>query len=331
MSDSNENAGRHDAVEALLEHAVPRPIPPVADERRVRDSVYSEWQTITAGHRSRRRRFGFAIAASVAVAVGFAFDMLLDDAVAPLEVASIDVSYGTVYVLGDESRLDPIGDREALLAGQAIETAAGAGIGLKWIDGGSLRVDSDSRIEFVSEAVVRLIRGRVYFDSRGAATELAVDTRHGFVRPVGTQYMAAADLDTLWVSVREGEVRIDGVIYDESVGAGYRVQVTGSARPAKMNFPVYGNAWLWAESLSPATALDGETIHEFLLWVCRETGLELEYVGNAEAVARGHRFVGSVDRPPREELRLRMPTADLAYSIDGGTLKVFTGNATSRP
>ncbi len=323
MSKKSEQIHKAGAVEALLGQASPRPAPPAGDAARVRQAVRAEWQAITRRRSVRRSTMQFAMAASLLLALAAVINISRVTEVTPVEVAAVDKSFGSVYLLDKESRLVSLGDLPNISAGQVIETGADAGIGLVWGRGGSLRVDSRTRVEFVSADAIHLVRGRVYFDALTDDAAMTVDTAHGSVTHVGTQYMVAADRKSLAVSVREGRVQIDGDYYDESIGAGYQVQIAGRERPVIANIATYGKSWQWVELIAPAAHLRGKTIDEFLVWVSHETGLELKYEGRAEAIAQNEKFVGTVDKPPREELRLRMLTTNLGYRIDAGTITVF--------
>ena len=94
------------------------------------------------------------------------------------------------------------------LPGQVVETRTNSALGLVWGSGGSLRLDEDTRLEFIDEKTVFLYRGRVYFDSIHSdgsdSTSLVIKTSQGVVTHIGTQYMASIDGDELIVSVREG-------------------------------------------------------------------------------------------------------------------------------
>ena len=73
----------------------------------------------------------------------------------------------------------------------------------------------------------------------------------------------------------------------------------------------------------PAADVDGKSLHEFLLWACRETGLELRYEGRAEQVARHDAILkGIIDTEPLDALRLRLATAALDWRIDEGVITV---------
>lgn len=317
------------AVEALLERAKPRQAPPLDDERIVRDAVHAQWQAVTRKRRVYRRTGQAAIAASVIVATVLAFNTFRITGIAPVEVATIGKVYGPIYLLGERSELRELPDLTSIAAGQTIVTGEGAGVGLSWSQGGSLRIDENTRIEFTSADSVRLLSGRIYFDSRPVAAitgsgvpeaAFVVETEQGSVAHVGTQYMTSIDNNTLTVSVREGEVGIDDLYF---AYAGQQLRLTEAATPSITNVSHFGTAWEWIEQVSPSLDIDGRSTHEFLQWVGRETGLEVSYTSpDAEEIARAGELRGTVDTTPREALDIWMSGELLRTEITGGKLFV---------
>lgn len=308
-----------DQVEAVLLQAPPRLVPPAADARAVRDAVRAEWQSVVARRRNRRTWQQLAVAASLALAVVVAYMALVPAPVDTVAVASIEKSRGTIYVLAETAELVELTNAATVRQGQVIQTGRDGALGLHWGGGGSLRMDSDTRLEFVDAESVFLHRGRVYFSSETTSTggPLVIETEHGSLAHVGTQYMATSDIDGLVVSVREGRVRINGRYFDQEAGAGKQVEIRGAARPVVVNVPLHGDLWEWTEALAPAIDLNNRSAWEFLQWVGRETGQAIEFASaDAEQLARDTQLIGAVEADPRTELRLRMMTTDLAYSLD---------------
>lgn len=332
---SNEQYSGDDRVEALLRRATPRPVPPADDEKAIREAVHAEWQAVVADRRSIRRFRQLAVAASVLVAAGALFMTLRQAGFETVEVASIEKSTGAIYLLGDRSELIEASDIASIHSSQVVVTGSESALGLAWGGGGSLRIDEDTRIEFVDETSVFLRRGRLYFDSAPAAAagRLVVRTEHGDVTHAGTQFMAASDPDGLVVSVREGRVTIDGRHYEETAVEGKQIRIRGSERPLIVDLPGHGSAWQWVEAVSPGIDLDNRSAREFLEWVARETGHELVFDDPAaERIAAATRLVGKVEADPRTELRLRMMTTDLEYAFDPvrGTINVTVTEAARR-
>jgi hypothetical protein len=319
-----------DAVEALLRQAGPRPLPPAEDERLVRDAVFAEWQAVVGRHNRRRRAGYFAIAATVLLALAAVLDLFRVTGDLAPQVATISKQNGAIYLLGEQSAMLELGDRTSIAAGQTLVTAGGAGIGLTWHSGnGSLRIDENTHIELLSEDTVFLHSGRLYFDSGGvamlgdpvrAAGYFKVETEFGRVTHLGTQYMTAVDGDSLTVSVREGEIEVDGRFIARE---GEQLQRHGTAIPSITNISASGRAWAWTEAMSPSMDIDGKSTFEFLQWVARETGLELVFASpEAESMARAGRLMGTIDTAPRQALEIWMAGEMLTATIEGQTIIV---------
>lgn len=303
-----------DAIETLLERAAPRPVPPEHVETDVRAAVHAAWRSTVGGRRRRRTIAGLAVAATLLLAVATTFDALRNSGTAATLVATIDKSHGSIMIEGARSGQVPADDLTMIVTGQTLLSAADAAAGLAWENGGSLRIDRNSRVEFVSGNEIFLHSGRVYFDSAPAqaGTEFVVLTAHGRVTHVGTQFMAESRPASLVVSVREGEVAVSGTFHDETARKGQVIELTGSASASRTNTSGVGNDWQWIEAVAPHVDMNGRSTYEFLLWVGRETGHEVRFVTeSAEQLARDTDFVGDIESDPRSELRLRMMTTDL--------------------
>jgi hypothetical protein len=334
MSDLNQGAGvpSDDVVERLLKHAVPRPTPSPSDEAAVRQAVRAEWQIVSGRRQSRRRVLTYAIAATVLVAVYSVFSVFRMPVVDAVQVASIEKSFGLIYLLDDKSELRETRELSNVLSGQTIVTGNQAGIALAWGNGGSVRLDENTRVEFVDDEIVYLKSGRIYFDSNpsalttgiaaGDTSGFAIQTDHGKVAHVGTQFMIGVNAATLTVSVREGQVAVDGEYHRHVASPGEQVTLSGRQRPSVLSISRSGESWDWVSLTSPAADVDGKTLHEFLLWACREMGLDLRFEGRAEQVARGAILRGRIDTEPAEALRQRLATAALEWRIDEGVIYV---------
>jgi len=320
------------ALEDLLRHAAPRPTPSTEDEAAVRAAVQNEWRGVVGKRRTHRRVARYAIAATVLVGVFAAFNAFRTPVVATIQVATIEKSFGSVYVLSEQSELRPTDDLSNVLSGQTIVTGNDAGLALAWDNGGSIRVDANTRIEFTDSNSVFVEEGRIYFDSMsstllagidaGGSPAFTLETPNGAVQHIGTQFMTAVDNDSLVVSVREGRVLVDGSYHEQTATSGQQVTLVGRQRPNVLSIERAGEAWAWVGRTTPAADVDGKTLHEFLVWVCREMGLDLKFEGKAEAVAHDAVLKGTIDTVPADALRLRLATADLQSRIEGGAIYI---------
>lgn len=307
------------AVEALLQKAAPRPTPPEHIEKEIRAAVHGEW-TVTS-RRRRRWQMGrnLAVAATVLLAVVFAVTNLRQVAVPMIEVARLDQSRGAVHIQSGDVSLPDYPDTAAIHAGQVMQTGKDSVAGLMWLTGGSLRVDAQTRIEFVAANEIFLHRGRVYFDSFGAAPggDLIIRSQYGVVSHVGTQYMTAIRDRKLVIMVREGEVLVQAADQSRKIGQGQRAELSGNRRAMITNTNGVGPDWDWIESVAPSISVDGRSAYEFLDWVSRQTGYRIEFASKtAEQIARETLLKGTVSADPRNELRMRMLTMDLDAGFD---------------
>ena len=328
----------HDVVEELLEKAAPRPAPPSEDEHVVRKAVMAEWQSVAGKAKRRRRLTQFAIAATMVLGVAIGFNALQVSNEQPVQVATIERNQGAIYLVGEQSLMQEASDLSSVYVGQIIETGNDAAISLEWGNGGSLRIDKNTRIEFTTTDSVYLRTGQVYFDSQPATmaaitgTGLEIETDHGLVKHVGTQYMTTVGARDLVVRVREGEVSVDGAYVEQAVAvAGQQMTVSGGAPPSVLDIDSFGEVWAWAEEMAPTLNMDGRSTYDFLQVTAREIGFVVEYESDvAETVARDGILRGAVEMDPRSELEFRMAGEDLGYRIDGGTIYVSIDSSSRR-
>jgi len=310
---------KDEVVEALLQKAAPRPMPPEDIEQEIRAAVHGEWAAVSGRRRRWRTGRNLAVAATVLLAVAFTLTNLRQAAVPAIEVAWLDKSQGAVQVQTGNTQSANNQNALTILTGHTLQTGKKSAAGLEWIAGGSLRVDAQTRIEFVAADEIYLHRGRVYFDSFGAATgsSFTIRSQHGVVSHVGTQYMTATNDAELVITVREGEVLVQGSGRSQKISQGQRAELSGSSRATITNTNGTGPDWDWVESVAPNISVDGRSAFEFLHWVSRQTGYSIEFASEtAEQLARDTLLKGTVAADPRNELRMRMMTMDLDAEFD---------------
>ena len=319
MSNKSDNAilESEASFEQLLGHVAARPMPSTEDVEMARNAVKAEWLAVTRKRKRRRQFVSLAAAASMLLTLALVIRFALTPPVIAVQVAAIEKSYGsiTIYVMGEE--LQEAADLLSISAGQTIITGKESGLALAWGGGGSLRIDANSRVVFLSDSAIELVSGAMYFDSMNRNVELHVRTKYGVIRHLGTQYMGRIDAESLAVSVREGRVSVDGLYFVGVAERRQRLTFIGSAGPNVLNISPHGDAWRWVELTAPQADFDGKTIFEFLQWVARETGLTITFdPPNVEQTAREAVVSGPVDAEPRIALRQRLLSASLTYVID---------------
>ncbi len=321
MSNKSDNAilESEASFEELLGHVAARPVPSVEDAEMARNAVRAEWLAVTRKRKRRRRFVSLAAAASVLMTLALVIRFALTPPVIAVQVASIEKSFGSIaiYVMGEA--LQETGDLSAISIGQTIVTGRESGLALAWAGGGSLRIDANSRVAFLSDSAIELVSGAMYFDSMNRNVELEVRTKYGVIRHLGTQYVGRIDSESLSVSVREGRVAVDGLYFDGVAEPRQRLTIIGSARPSVLSISPYGDDWRWVELSAPRADFDGKTIYEFLQWVARETGLTIKYDDpNVKQIVYDddNTLIGKFDEEPRIALGQGLLSVSLTYVID---------------
>ena len=323
-----------EAIEKVLRGAPPRPTPSAADIASARNAVKQEWLALCGRRRMRRRMTSLALAASIIGAVAASLFMLRVPSALPQRVAAIERAAGSIYLLDEQAILREIPGLAELSTGQTLVTGDDAAVALDWLGGGSLRIDKNSRVDFVSSGEIFLRDGRVYFDSQPSAlrdrldphatADFAVRTMEGLIRHVGTQYMAGVTTSGVTVSIREGQVHVAGNTIDATATAGEQVRLRGNAPPTYTNIGTHGEIWRWAEKITPGVIVDRRSAHEFVGWVARESGLEVRFASNeVEQLAHSTRMSGgSGSLEPRAALEVLLQTTTLQAAIADGSILI---------
>ncbi len=313
----NETLGR------LFNIAGPRQAAPASVVAEVKRATYPAWQAKVRAVRTRRRRTWVLAAAASLVIAGALWrlaPLTLPDA-EPVRVATVEVTAGAVTA-GAASVT--IGAR--LDAGNTLETGPRSHATLRLAGGASARLDAGTVLRLEAADALELERGAVYLDTGrdpGGAS-LAVSTRYGVARDVGTQFEVRLLEDALKIQVREGTVEIDVGEATHEADAGSALTVAGGGAVTREDVAAYGPSWGWILRTSPPFELEGQTLGEFLRWVSRETGWRTRFADLAlerevtDTVAHGSIAGVRPDHAPD----LVLPGYGLRYRLEDGTLVI---------
>ena len=310
-------------LERLFAHARPRQAPPPADEAFIRAAVESEWDALM-GRRARARRFAaFAAAAAVAaLAIGVG-TTLYEMPEAPL-LATVERAQGAVEITAEGGAPVQASVGTPITAGMLVATGSGQAA-LRLSGRGSLRLAAGTRVRLLDAREAELVAGLAYYDSEGGTSALTVQTPHGTVRDVGTQFFTRVLEDRLEVGVRDGSVAIARDAFTAEVASGEKLIVPEGGAARREPLPTFGAEWAWVEPLAPPFAIDGRRVAELLVWVAEQTGHELAYAdADVERLAATTVMRGSIDLDPLAKLAAVLATTDLEHSIDDGTILIRT-------
>ena len=137
--------------------------------------------------------------------------------------------------------------------------------------------------------------------------------------------------DQLGVSVREGEVTIEGDRIDVGVGAGEGIWYSADGRFERRRVAAYDEEWRWSADIAPLEDFAGHTTGDVLDWVARETGLGVRYASERARRLADSQARGIASLPPLPALRTIPVMTSLQVSIDGGLIVVEAAADGARP
>jgi ferric-dicitrate binding protein FerR (iron transport regulator) len=331
MNERAESPGQgHDELVTLFDRVTARERPDAAAEAAAFGALQSEWRTSTVARR-RRRLASFAAAAAVSLAVAAVGYVWLTRPALTVRVALATIEQvegDDVTWRDDRSQAQALGARRVIEEGQRLATGRTSRIALRWHDGGSLRLDASSRVEFVSKDAVRITAGTVYFDSAVGANDrsspaLAVQTPAGEVVHIGTQFMISVADEEVVLSVREGQVKVTGDGFQLVIAANEELDLRPDGTRRMSAIDGYGPRWEWAADIAPPIELEGKSTFDVVAWAARETGRRVVYeTPIAERRARDNELHGIDRRSPDGILTLLPYLTELAYEIRGEAIVV---------
>jgi ferric-dicitrate binding protein FerR (iron transport regulator) len=290
----------------------------------VRRRVHLLWsETVQRDRRRRRLVMAARLAAALVISAGAVLWLSQRGQPTGVQAAVVERVDGPVRL--QNGSLAETG--RALPAGARVITAPDGRAALRLADGASIRLDRATELLLVSPRLLELRRGAVYVDSGGppaGGPRLEIGTAFGRVRDVGTQFEVRLAGEQLRVSVREGSAILarDDRTYPVPRGTLLRVDRSGAAETAAIGPD--GAEWDWALAVAPAFELEGRPLRDYLAWLSRETGWQVEYddpsiaTAVADIVLHGSTAGLRPDQTPDAVL----PACGLGYRLDGATLRI---------
>jgi len=328
--------GEEDALQDLLREMAPEAKAAPEVRERIRRAVAAEWRTAVAeaarrpelpqAHR-RWQRPALALAAGLAVAAVALGIIESRPPVAPATIARITRIGGPVEA-GGTGNWQPVTAGQSLAMGEEVVTGPTGKAALTLRRGVTLRLDTDTRIALAGIDRIRVERGAVYLDAGSKPvpdSSVEIDSPFGNTRHLGTQYEVRVTPDDMQVSVREGLVELATTNAKPTVAkAGEQLLVSPAGAVERIAIDKHGPRWNWISDVTPPFAIEDRRLSEFLAWVCRETGRELDFASpTAQAAAEAIILRGSVaGLSPDDALAAVMATTNLVYTEDNGRLTI---------
>lgn len=216
----------------------------------------------------------------------------------------------------------------SLNTGDILSTGQNSRLALQWNSGGSLRINANTTLEFISPQAIQLISGTVYFDSESSGkvpdqpAVLSIITPAGSASHIGTQFMTQVMGNNVTISVREGRVKIEGRKSRLFVNAGNRMDVNANGATSRKQIAPYGETWGWVENIAPGFDPDGRPVSDLLNWIGRETGRSIHYRSMAAEQEAGEVLHGFKDLHPVDALEVLSSATDLGYRFIDGRIEI---------
>jgi ferric-dicitrate binding protein FerR (iron transport regulator) len=307
----------------LLRLAGARPPMPDARLARVQEGVHRHWRNVSRRRTLRRRVVAVAAILAAAAIVFFVMRVRTRDWFSPASeavVAVVNQIDGSVPGLALDGRV---------AASRWIETAADGRVGLRLIDGTSLRLDAGSRARLVSERLVELTRGALYVDSPGDRSGLEVRTPTATARDIGTQFEVRLTGDEVRVSVRSGSVELRDERRSAVARAGTEVALSVGG-VVERRIAIHGPQWDWTAQVAPRVRFAGRALSSVLEEIVRERGWRLRYSDPQLAIeASGFVLHGSLEGLSAvDALEVATATSAVGHRLEDGELVIFRRTAT---
>jgi len=324
MSKDDDTTTPNDELLAeLFANVTPRSKPPAEAQDKAFAILELQWRNLAIRRKRRNQFVSWSIAASLLLAVGIAFNWLGEARQPAAEpVAKLErITGGTIYA--NNVKIDGSSrSRFPLAAGETLVTGPDSRAALSWNSGGSLRIDENSEVRFTSATVVQLVSGAIYFDSlpydrtESEVPVFSIETVAGRISHVGTQFLTSVVGSTVTIGVREGQVLVDGPIYNSLVQPRDRISITADGLQSKRLVEPFDESWHWVEEIAPAFDPNGRTVREMVVWISRETGRPFQFRSRkAEMNAASASLVGLENLSPLQAMRTMQYATDLRYDI----------------
>jgi len=321
--DKDSTKSNDQLLTALFANVTPRSKPPAEAQDKAFATLETQWRTLTMQRKRRSQFMSWGIAASLLLAVGITFFWLGETRQMVLEpVAEIARTTGNTIYANDVQLNDAPEDPAVFSVGATLVTGQDSRVALLWNSGGSLRIDENSEVRFISNEVVQLVSGTLYFDSLrhdGTANEtpaFSIETVAGRISHVGTQFMTSVVGSTVTIGVREGQVLVDGQTYKSLVQPRESISITADGLQSKRSVEPFDESWRWAQEIAPTFNTQGRTAKDMVVWISRETGRPFKFRSReAEVSAAKASLTGLDSLGPLQALRTIPTATDLRYDI----------------
>jgi len=122
--------------------------------------------------------------------------------------------------------------------------------------------------------------------------------------------------DQLSISVREGEVTVDGTRFNVAVHSGHEKILFSNGRFDQKRIDASDQRWGWVADIAPEVQLNGRNVREILDWIGRESGRSILYrSAEAKQHAKSIELIGIGSLNPQQALSTIPVMTDLRTTL----------------
>lgn len=316
-------------IARLLRAAGPRQELPAQLKAQWEDKFRAELQPTLDRRRQSRSRMLMSMCAGLAVvAVATWFALPKPGPAQPeIRITHASGAYQLQHDAGDSN--SNLREGQQLAPGSTI-TTGGDGFVAVDFNGYDLRLNHNSSVTLESLRI-RALAGSLYVSNEQAATsvkQLLIDTPHGSIRDIGTQFTVTLHPGETITTVRRGAVLIDtdGAQLQATAlpNSAAQVSVNDRRQMREARVPGNGRHWNWIYQGTQPFELEGKSAYEFLQWSVAESGLQLQFASTGAEIHASttllHGDFGELN--PQQAVSPVLATTDLEAKRVGNKLVV---------
>ncbi|MCB1678322.1 MAG: FecR domain-containing protein [Halioglobus sp.] len=293
-------------IARLLRIAGKREELPTTLQQRWETQFRAELNNVLDRRRQRRRRFILGVCASAASAVLALGILLQRPAPAPLQI-QVSQLRGEHALRQPDGSATPLRPQQQLAPDSVVETGADGHVALTY-GHYDLRLNRATQVALQADRI-RLLAGEIYVSGqpdRPGPGALRIDTVHGVIRDIGTQFLVTVLAQRTVTTVRRGALLISSGTAElraaAQPGSAQRVVIEPQGHLLETQTTPSGPDWRWIYDSSPGFTLEGRSAYDFLQWSVTESGLRLEFATqSAEIHARTTVLHGDIARLDPEQ------------------------------
>jgi hypothetical protein len=287
--------------------------------------------------KQKRKNSLLALSAATLIILGFAIPHWFSGS-GPQVPVRVKALQGQIVAEVPEIGLQTLQVGDELIAGTSITVSKGSLLALEY-DGHDIRFNQNSQIRLQGRRL-ELLNGELYFsgelrrdpeedEAEAEARRIVVDTGAVRIRHMGTQFTVLREGERVIASVRQGSIQFDidhtEILLEAGDGYGQQAEFFEGEAVRWNTIDTHGRHWAWIHAMGRDFDIEGNTLHEFLSWSTRESGLQLSFSSDAaEIYAHSTILHGSIAKlGPDEAVETVLATTRLqARRGEAGVLRV---------